>query len=240
VVVVNETFVRREFDGEDPIGKRLLSGNNAFRIVGVAADARYFDLRREVPPACYLAARQIPPQHLGFVLRTSGDPASLAPAARQAVGAVDPAVAPVGIITMDDQVAASVATERVATLLLSLFALSALLLAAVGLYGVMSYQVLRRQREIGIRMAMGAEAGLLLRLVVSEGMRLSLLGVVLGLMGALALTRLMGSLLYGIAPWDPLTLVGVALLMGGVSFLATWIPARRASHTDPVRVLRSE
>jgi ABC-type antimicrobial peptide transport system permease subunit len=174
------------------------------------------------------------------VVKTAGDPLALTSLARHAVRDLDPLLAIIGIRSMTQIVSLSVARPRFTMLLLGLFGGVALTLAAVGIYGIMSYGVKRRTREIGIRMALGARPVDVLRLVVGQGMKLAMLGLGLGVIGALLATRLMARLLYGISATDPVTFGGIATLLAGVALIASWLPARRAVATDPTTALRSD
>jgi putative ABC transport system permease protein len=175
-----------------------------------------------------------------IVVRSAGDPLALVPFLRQAVLDVDHDVPLDNVMTMDARVSASVAGPRLYAVLLGAFAMLALALAAVGLYGVLSYSVSQRHREFGVRLALGAERGDILRLVVQQGLALTLVGVALGLAGALGVTRFLKTLLFGISPNDPATYAAICALLVAVAFLACWIPARRASRVDPMAALRVE
>jgi len=177
---------------------------------------------------------------MALVLRSTVDPLSLAPALRNAVHEVDPALPVYQVMTMDERLSNSVAARRFNLLLLGVFAALALLLAAVGVYGVIAYVVTQRTREVGIRMALGAQRSDVVRLFIKQGMALVLFGVGLGLLGAFALTRVMTSLLFGVSANDPLTFAGVALLLSAIAMLACYLPARRAARTDPLVALRHE
>ena len=244
VAVVNEAMVRKYFPGEDPLGKRILVNMSTqpvpTEIVGVVGDARYDKLDGELRPMVYWTPPQLTYPSMTLVVRTSGDPAALAPSAVREIQAVDREQPVSDVRTMESWVADSTARTRFGTLLLGAFACVALLLAAVGVYGVISYSVAQRRNEIGIRMALGARAGDVLRLVIGQGMRLVLLGVALGVVGALALTRLMSGLLYGVTANDPATFAANALLLAAVSLLACYVPARRATRVDPLTALRRE
>ncbi|HEX8191028.1 MAG TPA: ADOP family duplicated permease, partial [Pyrinomonadaceae bacterium] len=246
VFVVNQALARRDFPGEDPVGKRISNGigpdgqPNWREIVGVVADVRSEEPGREAAPEVYGSYLQDPFAGMSYVLRSSVEPEGLAPAVREAVRAVDRAQPVAEVRTMEQLVGESFAQPRFNSLILGLFACMALVLAAAGIYGVMSYAVSQRTHEIGIRIALGARRGDVLRLVVGRGMALALFGVGLGLLAALALTRLMAGLLYGVTATDPLTFAGVALLLSAVALLASYVPARRATKVDPMIALRYE
>ncbi|MBA3441913.1 MAG: ABC transporter permease [Pyrinomonadaceae bacterium] len=241
VVIINEAFARRFFRMENPVGKRLKgSYGNSTEIVGVVGSIRHTGPDRDPNPEMYSSYLQSPWPAMGFVIRTATAPSSMSKAVRQAVLEVDQAQAVFDIKTMDERLDESVAQRRFNMLLLSIFAAVALLLAGLGIYGVMAYTVTERTHEIGIRMALGAQTSDVLRLVVRQGMMLALIGVAIGLIAAFALTRVMASLLYGVSATDPMTYVGVALLLTSVAMLACYIPARRATKVDPIVALRYE
>jgi putative ABC transport system permease protein len=246
VVVINETLARRFWPGEEAIGKRMRWGGwnpqGWLTVVGVAADVKLSALEAESPPTVYMPIFQIPRLRRDaiFIARTTGDPASLAAALDREIGAVDAELPVYDIRTMNQVIAASVAQRRFTMWLLVIFAAAALLLAATGLYGVLSYTVTQRRHEIGIRMALGAEAGDVLKLVIRQGMTLAVIGVAIGLIASFALTRTMKSLLFDTSASDPLTFAAIAVLLTGVALLACWIPARRAARLDPLEALRHE
>lgn len=242
VVIISEALARRYWDGAEPLGKRLtIEGEKTPReIVGVVGEIRQFGLANPAKPVIYMPFRQLPAPLLCFAVRTASNPLSLANAARQAVWTVDKDQAISHVMTMTQLVSESLAPQRVSVILLGIFAGLALLLAAVGIYGVISYSVTQRSHEIGVRIALGAEYRTVLKLVVGEGLRLALAGVALGVLGALGLTRFMSSLLYGVRPADPTTFVEVAVLLTLVALLASYIPARRATKVDPMVALRYE
>jgi putative ABC transport system permease protein len=248
VAIINETLARRFFPNEDPIGKRLRPdiaagpGDVPMReIIGVVGDVRYRSLTADVPPEVYLPYPQIPiAAGMRVALRTDADPRSLISAARTEVHALDKELPLFEVKTLNEYVGGAVAHPRFNALLLLLFAGVALLLTAAGLYGVISYSVTRRTREIGIRMALGAQTHDMLRLVVKQGMTMTLIGEVIGLGGALALTRLLKTLLFGVSAADPLTFSIIVLLLTIVTFVACWLPARRATKVDPMVALRCD
>ncbi len=245
VVVVNQTFARLIFSGENPIGKRF--GFNAdkpteIEIVGVVRDAKYGNLREESPATFYVPWLQELSRvgAVTFEVRTASDPVVFVTAIRQAVREVDPNLPVAAVRTQVEQANESLRMERLFARLLSLFGLLALLLAAIGLYGVMAYSVAQRTKEIGIRMALGAQRHNVLKLVLSQGLILTLIGVALGAGGAIALTRLIKSLLFGVSATDPVTFIAIALLLTAVALVACFVPARRATKVDPLVALRYE
>jgi len=248
VAVINETMARTLWPDSDPVGQQFRFARELpwVTVVGVSRDVRSMGLSEPVPMELYLLHEQLPTaagtteRAMYAVLRTAVDPLSLATPARTVVRELDPLVAIVGIRSMTQMVDLSVARPRFTMLLLVVFGCVAFVLAAIGVYGVMSYAVKRRAREIGIRMALGARPGDVLRLVVGQGMRLALAGLGVGIAGALLATRLMASLLYGVSATDPLSFAAIALLLAAVALLATWLPARRAVRTDPTLALREE
>jgi putative ABC transport system permease protein len=247
VVIVNEALARKFFPVEEPIGKRLVieysHGDDppaAREIVGIVRDIRESSLDAEPEPQTYLPFQQEPNNFMSLVVRTRHDTAAGAAAVQREVRALDQDV-PVHLVRrMEQVVAESVAPRRFSMFLLGGFAAIALVLALVGIYGVMSYSVAQRTHEIGIRMALGAQGSDVLKMVVGQGMVIALFGVGFGLIGAFALTRLMSSLLYEVSATDPVTFIGIAVLLSAVALLASYIPARRAMKVDPMVALRYE
>jgi predicted permease len=250
VAVINETMARRFFSGGSPVGKRFgMSGpehSNDIEVVGVVRDAKYYALDEAPEAFAYYPYTQYTP-HWGiglylreFEVRYSGDPQAVAPAVRRAMSEVTRNL-PIGNVqTLADQVDASITVRRLVAELSAFFGLLAVFLACIGIYGLTSYAVSRRTNEIGIRMALGAEKSDVLRMVVGQGLRLALIGAGIGIVGALALTRFLASLLYGVTPTDPLTFVAVSLILIAVALVACYIPARRAAKVDPMVALRYE
>jgi putative ABC transport system permease protein len=240
LVLISDLLARQVFPNEEPIGKRLVIGigGQAFEIIGVVGDIRHSALENGPAPAMYFPTYE--GSWMNVVIRAQGDPANLAAAVRREVKAIDPDQPIAAVKTMDEWLATSVSSQRYRTSLLAVFALIALLLAATGIYGVMSYSVAQRTHEIGVRMALGARRFDVLKLVVGQGMMLVAIGVALGLMGAVALTRVMSSLLFAVTPKDPLTFVAVAMFLPLVAFVACYIPARRGTKVDPLVALRYE
>jgi len=240
VVIVSQQLVNVVFPNEEALGKRLVSamGNQAYEIIGIVGDIRHRSLDNAPFPTMYFPTHAIGRANL--VVRTKGDPLSVAASVRKEVQALDPDQPVAAIRTMKDWVDSSVAAPRYRTTLLALFAALAMILAATGIYGVMSYSVAQRTHEIGVRMALGARRFDVLKLVVRQGMVLAVIGVVVGLGGAYALTRVMSSLLFGVTEKDPVTFAVVAGLLVAVSFIACFVPARRATKVDPLVALRYE
>jgi putative ABC transport system permease protein len=240
VALLSETLARKLFPSTDPLGKRLAVGGLNATIIGVVSDIRYTGLDGEVEQAVYLSYRQLPRAGMALVLRSPMEPPSLVPALRNALQEIDPALPIYDVMTMNERLSKSVAARRFNLLLLGGFAALALLLAGVGVYGVISYVVTGRTHEVGIRMALGAQSVDVLGLFIKQGMALVLLGVGLGLLAAFALTRVMESLLFGLSATDPLTFATVAFLLIAVAFLACYLPARRATKVDPLVAMRYE
>jgi putative ABC transport system permease protein len=241
VVIISETMARKFWPNEDPLGQRIGRGPDRWReVVGVVRDVKHFGLDSDTPPTMYFPMRQAPARGMNLVVRTSGDPLSVAAALRQQVWAGDRNLAIANLGTMKDLVASSITQQRFILTLLACFAALALLLAAVGIYGVMSYAVTQRTHEIGIRMALGARVSDVLRLVFRQGLVLTLIGVAIGMALAFALTRLMKSLLFDVTPTDAMTFVMVAATLILVALFACLVPARRATKVDPLIALRYE
>jgi putative ABC transport system permease protein len=246
VGIANEEFVRQYFQNEDPIGKRIRWARNPqiewITIVGVVGDVKHFGLDLPEQPALYSPYTQINPwkRWMSIAARTEGNPNAMTQSIKQEIWKVDPQLPVTRVETMSEMAAESFAARRFNMSLLTLFAGLALVLAAIGIYGVMSYAVTQRTQEIGIRMALGARTFDVLRLVLRNGMTLVLIGIALGLVGAFALTRLMVTLLFGVTPTDTLTIGLVSVVLIGVAFLACFIPARRATKVDPLVALRYE
>jgi putative ABC transport system permease protein len=248
-VVVNQAFVRRFFANEEPIGKRFMAGMGpggpqarpqTWTIVGVIGDTKQRGLASDIMPEATASALQWPRFLMTLVLRTSVDPLSVVSAVRKQVNDLDKDMPLYGVRTMDDVLSAEVASQRFNAGALAGFAGLAALLAAVGIYGVMAYAVAQRTREIGVRMALGARPETVMGMVLKQGLGLALIGVVLGVGASLALTRLMGGMLFGVKASDPATFVLVAVGLTAVALGACWIPARRATRVDPVIALRYE
>jgi len=250
VGIVNESFARKYFPNEPALGQRLNLNapariwNNqrltSFEIVGIVGDVKSAGLTAATDPTYYVPASQAPLQNMTVLVRTSSEPTALVPALRSAVLAIDPSQPITSVVTMEKVVADSIAQPRLSMMLMGLFGILALLLATVGIYGLLSYAVTQRTQEMGIRMALGARMMDVLKLILKQGMMLVLIGEVLGLFGALALTRLMKALLFEVTPTDATTFVAVSVVLTVVALLACYLPARRATKVDPLVALRYE
>ena len=246
VMIINETLARRYFPGEDPIGKRMTLNDDHPKeeewatIVGLVKDTKPLKLEGEAVPEMYLPFAQDPRGSMALMIRTTSKPESIAAAVRAEVLSLDPNQPVYSIRTMESVLSEAVATPRFRTFILGVFAIVALILAMVGVYGVMSYSVTQRTHEIGIRVALGAQSSDVLKLVVGHGMALAFVGVGIGLVTSFALTRVMSKLLFGVEPTDPLTFAVIALLLTLVALLACYLPARRAMKVDPMIALRYE
>jgi predicted permease len=250
VAVINQTMARYFFGEKNPIGQHFRLREGTFKdipieVIGIAKDAKYEDLREPTRRIFYLSYFQWPHETRLFaeqriLLRTVGEPSNTIAAIQRTVRELDPQLQVQDQQTMNAVVDEALTQERFIAQLGGFFSLCALLLACLGLYGVMSYATARRTQEIGIRIALGAQGADVLRLFIKQGMTLVLLGMALGLLGASALTRLMKSLLFGVSVYDPPTFVGVSLLLLLIALLACWVPARRATKVDPMIALRSE
>jgi predicted permease len=243
VVIINESMARAFWPHEDPVGKRLKFGDENWRtIVGIVGDVHHHGLGIAPAPEMYIPWGQVPNVEVRpiIVVRSVIEPASLASGLRKAVSEVDSEVPMDQVATMNQLVSGSVGESRFRTTVISLFALLALFVACVGLYGVMSYLVSQRTREFGIRMAVGATHSSVFLLVLGQGAKLAVLGVAIGLAATALLGRFITSLLYGVTPLDAATLAGVSILLSGVALVASYIPARRAANADPMESLRYE
>ena len=244
-VLINESFAKRAFHGQEPIGQRFRFGPNDRVwdvVVGVVGDVKQTSLAASPQDAVYLLTKQWPwvDQRLSLVVRTGGDPAALVPAIKRAIWSVDKDQPIVRVTTMDSLLARSEAERRFALMVFEAFALTALALAAIGLYGVLSSGVAERVREIGVRSALGASPRDILTLVVRQGMALTGVGMVIGLIAAVAASRGLVTLLFGVSRLDPITYSGVVALLTAVAMLACWLPASRAARVDPSMALRAE
>jgi predicted permease len=250
VAVINETAARLYWPGGDPIGRTIRyypqETSPSIQIVGIVGDVRSIGASQPAPPAVYVPLAQAPrsPPYEGrtmtFVVRALGDPSVVVPSARAAVASIDAGLPLANVRPLVEVISAAAAQPRFTTLVMSCFAGAALLLAGLGLYGILAYSVEQRIREMGVRIALGAGKGEIFRLIIGSGMGLALVGVLVGIPAALALTQLMSGVLSGVASTDPVTYVAVAAMLGLVAFLASYLPARRATRVDPLVALRSE
>jgi putative ABC transport system permease protein len=241
VMVLSQTLAETLFPEEDPLGQPVTLWDQPFQVVGVAASVDEAGLGDEGLPAFFLSTTQFPQSGLRVMVRTAGpDPMAVAGALRMALAELDSDIAVAGFQTMDARVQGSVAQPRFRTFLVVAFAMVALLLAAFGLYGVLAYLVSQRSHEIGIRVAVGAANGDVVRLVVGQGMRMVGLGLVLGLVGGGTVAVVLRGLLFEVGPADPMTFAGTSLLLGAVALLASLVPAARAVRVDPLEALRAE
>jgi putative ABC transport system permease protein len=238
VVIINEAMVRQFFANENPLGRRLTFWGVSREIVGVVGNERFSGLASEAAPAMYPPLAQAPATTGTLIVRTNGDPRAVLSSVRAAIRSIDRDLAPFGITTMGEALDASVAQQRFLAFLLTAFAALALVLALVGVYGVVSYSVAQRGREIGIRLALGADGRLVLRSVVGEGLRLAIAGCAIGVVAALGTSRLLRSQLFGVSATDPLTIVAAVATMVAVAVAASLVPAWRASTLPPAVVLR--
>jgi predicted permease len=245
VVIINESMARRFWpsypNGPDPVGQHLVTGLSAGgRIIGIVGDIRQAGLAADVRPGLYRPSAQVAPQSAMFAIRTEEAPRDFVNAIRSQVLAIDRDQAITAVRTMDEIVEESEGQRRSIMILLGIFAGAALLLAIIGLYGVIAYSVARRTKELGIRRALGAQQGDIVRLVLARALGLTLTGVLFGFGGAVALTRVIKSLLFQVSPTDPLTFAGIALLLILVALAASYVPAHRATRIDPMSALRFE
>jgi putative ABC transport system permease protein len=240
VVMVNQTTSKRFFPNQDPVGKKISFWGLHWTIVGIVGDERFHGIASAAPIAAYVPVAQTRPTTMALIVRTATNPVDMAPAVRASIQEIDPELAVFGLEPLEETLANTLAQQRFMMLLLGLFAGLSLVLATVGIHGVLSYLVAQRTREIGVRIALGATAGRVAQLVVLQGVRLVALGLVAGLAMAIALGRLLSGLLFGVTPTDLLTLVGVVVVLGSVATISIWLPARRAARMDPLAALRQE
>jgi putative ABC transport system permease protein len=243
VALVNQSLARKYWPNQDPVGARISSdGKTWATIQGVVGDVRQVGLSAEPVPEVYLSYLQDPFAwpYLTLLVHTSVDPVKLAGSIQSAVWSVEKDLPITSVATMEKIRSRSIAQPRLTALLLSVFAALALILATVGIYGVMAYSVTQRTHEMGLRMALGASAPDVLALVVGQGMLLAAIGVALGIAGAFAMTRVLEKFLWGVRPTDPVTFTAVSLLLAAIAILASYLPARRATHVDPMVALRYE
>jgi predicted permease len=246
-LMINQALAQRDFPNEDPVGKRVTFGNTGpnnepvwFEIVGVTANVRSLELREEAPAELYFTSKQSLFENMAILVRSTVEPESIAPALRQAVAEVDRTVPVSRVQTMEHIVSESVTQPRFNLFLLGMFSGLALLLSVAGIYGVTAYTVTQRTHELGIRIALGAQVGDVLRMIIGQGMAVIGAGIVIGLVAAFALMRLMNSLLFGVSATDPFTFIGITVVLIAAGLLACYIPARRATKVDPLTALRYE
>jgi putative ABC transport system permease protein len=251
VVIISETAAGTYFPNEEPIGKRIFFMGAWHTVIGIASDVKDAAMGKPAGPHNYIPYLAMPDgaledptwdglRTLHLAVRTRNDPSLLISALRQEVAALDPQLAVAEVQTMNAEIQESLAPQRFNLILIGLFALLAVFLASVGVYGMLSQSVAQRTHEFGIRMALGAREQDMVNMTICEGMKLAFLGAAIGGLGAFGLMRLMASLLYGVTPHDPMTFIGVGFAMSAVAFLACYIPARRASRVDPMTALRYE
>jgi predicted permease len=240
VVIINETMARRYWPGGDALGKRLKLAKDWLEIVGIAKDVKNRSLSEAPQPFLYLPLLQDYRSNMILVARTTIEPEQMSQSVRAEVAALDPEIPIFDVKTLEEHVGISLFLQRMAATILSIFGLLALSLAAVGLYGVMAYTVTQRTRELGIRISVGATQGDVLKLILGQGLTLAVVGMIGGLITALAVTRLSAHLLYGVSASDPMTFTGIALLLLGVALVASYFPARRATKVDPMIALRTD
>ena len=247
MALVNETFLRRYLDNANPIGARVRTGAEpnypeaTYEVIGVVKDTKYSNLRQEIQPIAFAPASQHPNagDYVAIVVRSSSSPAGVIAAVKQQVAGMDPLMR-VQTSVMKTDVGEGLARERLMAWLSGFFGAIAVILVVVGLYGLLSYMTLTRRNEVGIRLALGAQRGSILWLVLRQGLALAVVGIASGLVGSLGLTRFLGSLLFELKPSDPATLNGTSLFLVMVASLACWLPARRAAMVDPMEALRYE
>jgi predicted permease len=238
--VINEAFARSFFKDQNPLGRHITGVGHqgtSHEIVGIVGDTKFLNVRSEMSPTLFVPARG---GEAVFEVRTAANPRTIIPAVRNIVSQLDSNLPLFSVRTETEQIDRSFFQERLIARASSFFGALSLLLACIGLYGLLSYEVSRKTHEIGVRMALGARSSDVLRLIIQQGVGLSAVGAVLGILGAIGATRYIASLLYGVRPFDPLTFLSVALLLGFVALAACYIPARRASHVDPLVALRYE
>jgi putative ABC transport system permease protein len=241
VAMIGETLAAREFGGENPLGRKIrLGARDWYQVIGVVKDIHYYRVTEPVESEAYVAFSQAPSRAMSVVVRTAGDPSSAAAAIRAAVRAVDPNQAVSKVETISTLMEEINAPQRILTQISSFFGALALFLAAIGIYGVMAYAVAERTQEIGVRMALGAQRGDVLRLIFRQSAGMLGGGMIVGLAAAFALARVMHNFLFGVRPTDPVTFLSAAVILAAVAALACWIPARRAAGVDPVIALRHE
>ena len=243
VAVINETFARLVYPGDNPIGRKFilnLGNGKPHEIIGVVGDVKLVTLEGEIRPTAYLSSRQYAFGLMTFVVRTTGDPALLAPSAVRIVRDIDPLLPVSAVRPLDEVFAESIARPRLTAVAMSIFAGAALLLAALGVYGIVAYSVSQRAREFGIRVALGARPGQIIGMVVGQNLRIVAFGLIAGLVAAIPATRLLRGLLFQVGPNDPMTFVAIGVMLAAVAMVASYLPARRGTQVDPVVTLKAE
>ncbi len=242
VVIVNETAARRFWPGQEAVGKRVRFGkDNAAEVIGVSRDCKYITLGEDPLPFLYSPLTQVNPAiTLELHVRTAGQPLTLAGAVTDELHALDKDLPVFDLKTMQQHLRGALLAPRLAAVLLAVFGLVALLLSAIGVYGVIAQQVSQRTREIGLRIALGARSGDVMRLIITRGLKLTLYGLVPGVLAAMAVTRLLDGFLYNVSATDPLTFAAITLLLASVALLACYVPARRALKVEPISALRCD
>ena len=238
--MINQTFAERYWPGQDPIGKRIRYGRNWYPVIGMVADSKYRKLNEPASPFVYLSTTWNYVPAVIFHVRTATDPRAVAAPLRSVVAQVDPKLPVYGVSTMEETIQAASFQQRLSASLLGAFGLLAVVLASVGLYASMAYSVSRRTRELGVRMALGASRRDVGRLVLGNALRLTGVGVAIGLLLAAGATRLFASLLFGVSAGDPAIFGGVVALLAAIALIAAYLPARRAAQLDPLQALRCE
>jgi putative ABC transport system permease protein len=243
VAVINETFARLVYPGDNPIGRKFilnLGNDTPHEIIGVVGDVKLVTLEGEIRPTAYLSSRQYAFGLMNFVVRTTGDPALLAPSAVRIVRDIDPLLPVSAVRPLEEVFAESIARPRLTAVAMSIFAGAALLLAALGVYGIVAYSVSQRAREFGIRVALGARPGQIIGMVVGQNLRIVAFGLIAGLVAAIPATRLLRGLLFQVGPNDPMTFVAIGVMLAAVAIVASYLPARRGTQVDPVVTLKAE
>jgi predicted permease len=240
VMIINDAFVHAFFSDENPIGHYVKMGGNEYQIIGVSGNTKYNSVRSDIAPTMYHSYRQAPSGSVSFEVRTVLPELSLVPAVRKVVSRLDESIPIQELTTQTDLFNRSIVMERLSAALCGSLAMLAVVLACIGLYGLLAYHVAQRMGEIGIRMALGARPQDVARPIILQAVLLAAIGVAVAMPVTLALSRAMRSVVYGIKPHDPLTMIGAAVLMIVVAALAAWIPARRAAKVDPMEALRYE
>jgi len=240
VILIDETLARQYWPNQNPVGRRMGLMGELREVVGVVGQVHHYGLEKQPEPTIYAPYEQIPDKAMALAVRTTGDPAAVVQAVKEAVWSVDRGQPVFQIRSMDDYLSLANTAPRISTILLAIFASVSVLLAALGIHGVVSYGVAQRTREFGLRMALGSTPKQLTSLVVRSGIGTALIGLVAGMAGAAALASGLRALFYGVAPLDPVVMAGVAVLLLAVALVANYVPARRATRVDPMQALHNE